>query len=100
MRISDWSSDVCSSDLLLAVSPFGRALRAMRENELAVQSIGKNVVALKLIAFALSAGAAAIAGSLLAPYIAFVSPQSFSIDDTILVLAKTGRAARRDSVCE
>src|SRR3546814_9406381 len=72
---------------LLAVSPFGRALRAMRENELAVQSIGKNVVALKLIAFALSAGAAAIAGSLLAHYIAFVSPQSFSIDETILVLA-------------
>ncbi len=72
---------------LLAVSPFGRALRAMRENELAVQSVGKNVVALKLIAFALSAGTAAIAGSLLAHYIAFVSPQSFSIDETILVLA-------------
>jgi ABC-type branched-subunit amino acid transport system ATPase component/ABC-type branched-subunit amino acid transport system permease subunit len=72
---------------MLAVSPFGRALRAMRENELATQSIGKNVVALKLIAFAFSAAAAAVAGSLLAHYIAFVSPQSFSIDETILVLA-------------
>src|SRR3546814_10813469 len=34
-----------------------------------------------------SDGAAAIAGSLLAHYIAVVSPQSFSIDETILVLA-------------
>jgi branched-chain amino acid transport system permease protein len=71
----------------LAVSPFGRALRAMREDELAAQAVGKNVVALKLIAFAVSASLAAIAGSLLAHYIAFVSPQSFSIDETILVLA-------------
>ena len=72
---------------MLAFSPFGRALRAMREDELAAQSIGKNVVALKLIAFAFSAASAAIAGSLLAHYITFVSPQSFSIDETILVLA-------------
>src|SRR3546814_11028503 len=42
---------------------------------------------MELIAVALSAGAGAIAGALLAHYISVVSPQSFSIDETILVLA-------------
>src|SRR3546814_15951084 len=59
----------------------------MRENELAVVSIGKNGGSLKPFAFARPAGAAPLAGSLPAHYIAFVSPQSFSIDETILVLA-------------
>lgn len=68
-------------------SPFGRALRAMRENELAAQAVGKNIVHLKLVAFAVSAALAAVAGSLLAHYIGFVSPQSFTIEETILVLA-------------
>ena len=68
-------------------SPFGRAMRAMRENELAAQAIGKNVVLLKLVAFAVSAALAAVAGSLLAQYIGFVSPQSFTIEETIFILA-------------
>jgi branched-chain amino acid transport system permease protein len=68
-------------------SPFGRALRAMRENELAAQAVGKNVVLLKLVAFAVSAALAAVAGSLLAQYIGFVSPQSFTIEETIFILA-------------
>lgn len=71
----------------IATSPFGRALRAMRENELAAQSIGKNVVLLKLTAFAVSAALAAVAGSLLAHYIGFISPQSFTTEETIFVLA-------------
>jgi branched-chain amino acid transport system permease protein len=68
-------------------SPFGRAMRAMRENELAAQGVGKNVTLLKLAAFALSAALAAVAGSLLAHYIGFVSPQSFTIEETIFILA-------------
>ncbi|MGE0725917.1 MAG: ATP-binding cassette domain-containing protein [Alphaproteobacteria bacterium] len=71
----------------LGASPFGRALRAMRENEAAAQAIGKNVVAMKLIVFAVSAGIASIAGALYAHYIAFVSAVSFTIETTIYVLA-------------
>lgn len=67
-------------------SPFGRALRAVRENDLAAASVGKDVVAMKLKAFALSAGLAAVAGSLLAQYIGFVGPQSFTVDETIFIL--------------
>ncbi len=71
----------------LGHSPFGRAMRAMRENESAAISIGKNALRLKLAAFALSAGFAALAGSLMAHYIVFVSPHSYRAEETILILA-------------
>ena len=71
----------------MGTSPFGRALRAMRENEAAAQAIGKNLLYMKLTVFAMSAGLAAIAGSLVAHYITFVSPESFTIEETILILA-------------
>ncbi len=71
----------------LGASPFGRALRAMRENEEAAQAVGKNVVAMKLIVFAVSAGIASVAGGLYAHYIAFVSAVSFTIETTIYILA-------------
>ena len=54
-------------------SPFGRALKAMRENESAVLSVGKNVVAMKLSVFALAAALASVAGSLYAHYVTSVS---------------------------
>ncbi|WP_431857640.1 branched-chain amino acid ABC transporter ATP-binding protein/permease [Azospirillum sp.] len=71
----------------MGASPFGRALRAMRENEAAAQAIGKNLPAMKLTVFAMSAGLAAVAGALVAHYITFVSPESFTIEETILILA-------------
>lgn len=63
----------------LAHSPFGRSLRAMRENEAATQAVGKDVVAMKVQVFAFSAGLAAVAGSLFAHYISFVSAESFPL---------------------
>lgn len=71
----------------MGASPFGRALRAMRENEAAAQAIGKNLLYMKLAVFAMSAGLAAVAGSLVAHYITFVNPESFTIEETILILA-------------
>lgn len=71
----------------LTESPFGRALRAMREDEEATKAIGKNVVYMKLSAFALSAGLASVAGALLGRYISFISVESFTIEETIYVLA-------------
>jgi branched-chain amino acid transport system permease protein len=71
----------------LARSPFARAVRAMRENELAAQAVGKNVVAIKLTVFAFSAGLAAVAGGLYAHYISYVSAETFTLDLTIYVLA-------------
>ena len=71
----------------MGASPFGRALRAMRENEAAAQAIGKNLLYMKLSVFAMSAGLAAVAGALVAHYITFVNPESFTIEETILILA-------------
>lgn len=77
----------CAVAWRLGASPFGRSLRAMRENEAAAQAVGKNLVRMKLVVFALSAGLASVAGSLVAHYIAFVNPESFTIEETILILA-------------
>ena len=71
----------------IATSPFGRALKAMRENEAATQAVGKNVVYMKVTVFAVSAALAAVAGALLAHYISFVGVESFTIDETIYILA-------------
>ncbi len=71
----------------LTRSPFGRALRAMRENEAAAQAAGKNILHMKVTVFAISAGLAAVAGSLFARYFTYVGPDSFTIDETIYILA-------------
>ena len=65
----------------LTNSPFGRALRAMRENESAVEAIGKDLLYMKVAVFAFSAGLAAVAGSLFARYLSYVGAESFGIDD-------------------
>ena len=64
----------------------GRALRAIHDSELACNAMGLNVVALKLKVFILSAVYASFAGSLYAHYITFVSPSSFSLFYSILLL--------------
>jgi ABC-type branched-subunit amino acid transport system permease subunit/ABC-type branched-subunit amino acid transport system ATPase component len=71
----------------LGASPFGRALKAMRENEAAVQAVGKNVVAMKLMVFAIASALAAVAGWLYAHYFTFVSAEGFTVELTIYMLA-------------
>lgn len=71
----------------LAHSPFGRALRAMRENEAAAEAVGKNILYMKVAVFAFSAALAAVAGTLFARYFTYVGAQSFTIDETIYILA-------------
>lgn len=71
----------------VALSPFGRALRALRENESATQAVGKNLLYMKVTVFAISAALAAVAGALFARYLNYVSVDSFSINETIYILA-------------
>jgi branched-chain amino acid transport system permease protein len=52
-----------------------------------VQAAGKNVVAMKLTVFAVSAALAAVAGGLYAHYISYVSAETFTLDVTIYILA-------------
>ena len=67
-------------------SPFGRVLRAIREDEIAAQSLGKNVNKYKIIAVVIGAAFAGIAGSLYAHYITFIDPTTFTLTETILIL--------------
>jgi branched-chain amino acid transport system permease protein len=67
-------------------SPFGRVLRAIRDDEVGAASLGKHATATKLAAFGLSACVAAYAGSLYAHYTSYIDPHTFNISLSIMVL--------------
>lgn len=71
----------------LSTSPFGAVLRAIREDELAAQALGKNVTRFKVLVFVLGCSLAAVAGSLYAAAASFIDPFSFDIAESIFVLA-------------
>lgn len=70
----------------LLSSRFGRALRAVRDSELASASAGVNRSIYKVSAFGLSAAFAGVAGSLYAIAAAFVSPDTYPITRSLLLL--------------
>jgi branched-chain amino acid transport system permease protein len=70
----------------LLTSPFGRVLKAIREDEIAIQVLGKNIVHYKMAVFALSSGFAALAGSLHAHYFTALHPVSFSLQVSVLII--------------
>jgi branched-chain amino acid transport system permease protein len=71
----------------LSSSPFGRVLRAIREDDLLTQCLGRNTIVFKVVAFAVSSALAASAGSLYAHYVRFIDPTSFTVTESILVLS-------------
>jgi len=71
----------------LVRAPFGRVLRAIREDEVFTQSFGKSVMGFKVKVFVISAALAAVAGSLYAVYITFIDPTSFTVQESIFMLA-------------
>jgi len=66
-------------------SPFGRVLRAIREDETVAAVSGKPVFRFKVQAFALGAGIAGAAGILFAHYLAYVEPNMFLPQESLLV---------------
>ncbi len=68
-------------------SPFGLTLRALREDEVVVASMGRDIVWLKVTLFGLAGGTAALAGALYAPLYGVVDPTAFGISLTILLWA-------------
>lgn len=71
----------------LTNSPFGNVLRAIREDELFAESLGKNVSLYKVSVFAIGAGLSAIGGAIYAYYITFIDPTSFTITESIFMLS-------------
>lgn len=70
----------------LADSRYGRAWVAIRENEMAAGALGINVFRKHLLSFSLSAFFGGIAGSLFAVKQGFISPDSFTFYESVLVL--------------
>jgi branched-chain amino acid transport system permease protein len=67
-------------------SRIGRAWIAIREDELAAAAMGINTRNVKLLAFAMGATFGGVAGGLFASFQGFISPESFTLLDSIMVL--------------
>lgn len=70
----------------LTRAPVGLAMRGVRESERAAASLGVDVAALKRRIFVVSAVYAAVAGSLYAHYVGYVSPQPFGVGFSIRLI--------------
>jgi branched-chain amino acid transport system permease protein len=68
-------------------SRLGRAWVAIREDEIAAKAMGINTRNVKLLAFSMGASFGGIAGAMFAAFQGFVSPESFSLTESIAVLA-------------
>jgi len=65
---------------------YGRAVRAMRDDELAFSMLGRRAMKIKLGIFAFGSGLAGLAGGLYAHYYQYVSPQQFGILQSSMIL--------------
>jgi branched-chain amino acid transport system permease protein len=70
----------------LVHSPFGRAMRALKENETLAVSVGVNVTRTLTLATVVSAGIAGAAGSLYAHYIRIIDPDIFMFLNTVTMV--------------
>jgi branched-chain amino acid transport system permease protein len=71
----------------LAHSRIGRAWVAIREDEIAAKAMGINTRNLKLLAFAMGASFGGVSGALFASLQGFISPESFTLNESIAILA-------------
>jgi branched-chain amino acid transport system permease protein len=71
----------------LSRSQFGKTCEAVRDDELAAKMLGKDTFMTKMLALAVSAFFAGIAGGLFAHYITFIDPSIFGLDDLILLFS-------------
>lgn len=72
--------------LRLQDSRIGRAWVAIREDEVAAEAIGINTRNIKLLAFAMGASFGGVAGGLFAGFQGFISPESFNLMESIMIL--------------
>ena len=68
-------------------SRIGRAWEAIREDEIAARAMGINTRNLKLLAFAMGASFGGLAGGMFAAIQEFISPESFVLVESIMVLS-------------
>ena len=71
----------------IVMSPLGRAMRAMRDSEQAAASLGKNIIGLRLLAFAVGGAMAGISGGLLVLFIGTWAPSAWLYPVSFVLLA-------------
>jgi len=81
-----WAAIAVYLVLRIKNSSFGRSMRASRDNVIAAESIGTNVMSQRLLAFCASAFLTAIGGALWAHFICAFSPKSFYFSQTFAVI--------------
>jgi branched-chain amino acid transport system permease protein len=72
---------------ILLGSPWGRMIRAVRDDAVATAGLGKSLIAADTEAFLVASGFVGLAGGLFAAYMRFVDPSLASIDQSILLLS-------------
>ena len=68
-------------------SRIGRAWMAIREDEIAAKAMGINTRNMKLLAFGMGATFGGVSGSMFAAFQGFVSPESFSLMESVMIIA-------------
>jgi branched-chain amino acid transport system permease protein len=71
---------------LLLRSPWGRAFAALRDNPVRAESLGVDIRAYTLLAFAIGAALGGLAGVLYAPLVSLFDPAPFALDQSLLLL--------------
>jgi len=71
----------------LQKSRIGHAWMAIREDEIAAKAMGINTRNLKLLAFGMGASFGGVSGSMFAAFQGFVSPESFSLMESVMIVA-------------
>ena len=66
--------------------PYGRAITAMRDEELAFTALGRNAMTMKIVIFAIGCGIAGIAGGVYAYYFQYLSPDQFEVLQSAQIL--------------
>ncbi len=71
----------------LELSRIGRAWMAIREDEIAAKAMGINTRNMKLLAFGMGAAFGGVAGTMFGAFQGFVSPESFSLMESVMIVA-------------
>lgn len=65
---------------------YGRAITCMRDDELALNALGRNTISIKITLFGIASGLAGMAGGLYAHYFVFLTPDQFEIIESAAIL--------------
>jgi branched-chain amino acid transport system permease protein len=81
-----WAAIVVASAYWILTSRWGRAFRAIRENEMRAEALGVSLRNYKLMAFAIGAAYAGVGGALFAPLLGYIDPGAYTLDRSIQFL--------------